>query len=112
MAIGDIPNYPNTPRDSEGNAVYGPRDWVIPALVATDAAVATTILAAGTAVTDLIVINETNEPLRVRFDGSAATSVRGILLAQGEGIQWQGNVPSGVISGYSTNTCNVFVAYR
>lgn len=112
MAIGDIPNYPNTPRDSEGNAVYGPRDWVVPALVATDAAAATDILAAGLAKTDLIIRNETDEPLRVNFDGEDATSVLGLVLGLGEAFVWQGNVPTGKISGYSTNTCNVFVAYR
>lgn len=85
--------------------------WTIPALVATDAAAATLVLAAGTAKYQLIVVNEGGEAVRIAFDGEDASSTHGLSLAAGEGFHWLYDVPSGKISGYSTNTVNVFVAY-
>ncbi len=116
---GGAPNVADgvMPHVLDGNGKAAPqsaqRAWTMPALVATNAGSATTVLAAGLAVNGLMIVNEdATNPVRLRFDGSDATSVLGLPLAAGKGVFFaQGQVPSGKISAYGASAVNLSVAY-
>lgn len=95
------------------DATINPRGWTQPALVATNAASATDVLAAGVATNRLIIVNESgSDSVRIRWDGSDASSTRGLSLAPGKGLSFgSGEVPTGKISAYSTNAVNLNVSY-
>lgn len=89
------------------------RPWANVAIISTNNGSATLLLAAATARQSLLISNEdAANAVRIRFDGSDATSDTGILLLAGRAIYFApGDAPLGKVSAYATAVVAISVAY-
>lgn len=89
------------------------RPWNHRPVFNTNAGSATLMIAAGIATEALIIANEdATTAIRVRFDGSDATSTTGLLLPAGRTLYFaNGEVPVGKVSAYCASAVPVSVHY-